>query len=107
MTHKIIALHKPLTDAATGAPVTHFVISQYTVVVDGTKSQAVLQGYISAEAKAAGKRPLAHIAQDVAGTPEGDTLQWLYGELLKIEAGDLAGATAVLAADEATQADAA
>ena len=95
MPQKIIALHKPLIDEGTGAPVTYFVISQYTIVVDGTKSQAVLQGFVSADARAAGRKPLAHRAVDLVGTPEGDTLQWLYTALIAKPDGELAGAAAV------------
>lgn len=104
MSSKIIALHKPMTDPATGAPITHFVISQYTIVVDGTKSQAVLQGFISAEAKASGKRPLAHIAIDVTGSPEGDTLQWLYQAVVDKTEGEFADASPVLEAEPVTEA---
>ena len=99
-TEKIIALHASLQDADTGAPVTHFVIAQYTVrLLNAPGSQAVLQGYVSRAAYEAGKRPLMNMAIEVpAAQVSGvDMAQWLYAQIPTVEGIDLYGAVPVLA----------
>lgn len=99
MTEKIIGLHASLFDDDTGAPITHFVISQYTIrTLNSPGSQTILQGYVSQAAFAAGKRPLTSRVIDVPHVPpEGDVLQWLYQLAPTIEGTDLFGAMPVTA----------
>lgn len=97
MTEKIIALHTSLEDPDSGAPVTHFVIAQYTVRTLGAPScQAVLQGYVSKTAYESGKRALSHLAVEIAqSVPDGaDPQQWLYEQIPLIE-GELFGSVPV------------
>ena len=97
MSNKTIALHASIEDPDTGAPVTHFVVAQYTVRTLGTPgSQAVLQGYVSQTAFVAGKRALSHAAVEIPdAVPEGvDALQWLYEQIPLVE-GALHGAVPV------------
>lgn len=97
MTEKTIALHASLEDPDSGAPVTHFVIAQYTVRTLGTPScQAVLQGYVSKTAYESGRRALSHLAVEIAeGVPDGaDPHQWLYAQIPLVES-DLFGAVPV------------
>ncbi|WP_159917880.1 hypothetical protein [Pantoea sp. 18069] len=101
MTNKTIALHASLEDPDTGAPVTHFVVAQYTVrTLNSPGCQALLQGYVSQSAYETGKRALSHIAVEIpTGVPEGvDALQWLY-EQVPLAEGALFGAVPVNAAE--------
>lgn len=98
---KTIGLHKALTDPSSGAPVTFFTLSQYTVrIAENPGSQAVVQGYVSQAAHEAGKRPLTFLAVDLPARPEGDTLQWLYAQI-PAQAGELEGAVPVASAETA------
>ena len=91
MTAKIIGLHASLMDDDSGAPITHFVIAQYTVrTLNSPGSQAVLQGYVSQAAFNANKRPLTNRVIDVPiSPPEGDVVQWLYALAPTLEGTDL------------------
>ena len=101
VTTKVIGLVQNLTDPNTGAPVTFFTISQYTIKLnDGSGSQCVLQGYVSQSAKEEGKRPISHVAVDLTTRPEGDTEQWLYAAVVAKAGHDLFEAAAVYAAAE-------
>lgn len=100
MTHKTIALHASVEDPDTGAPVTHFVIAQYTVRTLNTPGcQAVLQGYVSQSAFESGKRALSHAAVEIpAPVPEGaEALQWLYEQIPEVD-GPLHGSVPMTAA---------
>jgi len=91
----IVGLHNPTTDPDTDAPITFFVLSQYTIQLRGGNSQAILQGFTSQNSFDVGKRPLAHVAVDVAGVPTGDTTQWLYAAVLAKPDGPMANSVAV------------
>ena len=88
MSNKTIALHASIEDPDTGAPVTHFVVAQYTVRTLGTPgSQAVLQGYVSQTAFESNKRALSHAAVEIpVAVPDGvDALQWVYTHIPLVE----------------------
>ena len=90
MSNKTIALHASIEDPDTGAPVTHFVIAQYTVrTLNAPSCQAVLQGYVSQTAFDSGKRALSHAAVEIpTAVPEGvDALQWIYEQVPLVEGG--------------------
>ena len=99
MTEKIIGLHASLFDDDSGAPITHFVIAQYTIrTLNSPGSQAVLQGYVSQSALQEGKRPLASRVIDVPLVPPGgDVVQWLYELTPTVEGTDLYGSVPVTA----------
>ncbi|MGE8441835.1 MAG: hypothetical protein ACN6OS_09595 [Comamonas testosteroni] len=99
MTEKIIGLHASLFDDDSGAPITHFVIAQYTIrTLNSPGSQTVFQGYVSQSAFQAGKRPLTSRVIDVPQVPAGgDVVQWLYELAPTIEGTDLYGAVPVTA----------
>lgn len=96
MSDKIIALHASHEDPDTGAPVTHFVIAQYTVrTLNAQGCQAVLQGYVSRTAFETGRRPLMYLTVDMQELPQGDVLQWLYQRIPDVPEQDLTGAVPV------------
>lgn len=100
MTNKTIALHASVEDPDTGAPVTHFVVAQYTVrTLNAPSCQAVLQGYVSQSAFENGRRALSHAAVEIpAAVPDGvDVLQWMYEQIPLVE-GALHGAVPIAAA---------
>lgn len=91
MTEKIVGLHASLFDDDSGAPITHFVIAQYTIrTLNSPGSQTVLQGYVSQSAFQSGKRPLTSRVIDVpVSPPDGDVVQWLYQLTPTVEGTDL------------------
>lgn len=99
MAEKIVGLHASLFDDDSGAPITHFVIAQYTVrTLNSPGSQAVLQGYVSQSAFQSGKRPLTSRVIDVPlSPPDGDVVQWMYALAPTLEGTDLFGAVPVIA----------
>ena len=99
MTENIIGLHASLYDDDSDAPITHFVIAQYTIrTLNSPGSQAVLQGYVSQSAFQAGNRPLTSRVIDVPLVPPGgDVVQWLYELTPTVEGTDLYGSVPVTA----------
>lgn len=95
----IIGLHKPHTDPGTGAPVTFWQLSQYTVNVDtGSISQITVKGFVSQAAAEAGRNPLSFLSFNIGSVPPaGVSHQWLYEQIVAAE-GDLQGAVLVHAA---------
>jgi hypothetical protein len=72
-----------IEDPNTGADATFHVIHFYSVDVRNQLSTALLEGYVSQEAQAAGRNALMHHNVQVPGMPDGAcALDWLYAAVV-------------------------
>jgi hypothetical protein len=75
----IKGINARIEDPNTGADATFHVINFYSVDVRNLLSTALLEGYVSQDAQAAGRNALMHHNVQVPGIPDGTcTLDWLY-----------------------------
>jgi hypothetical protein len=73
-----------IEDPNTGADATFHVIHFYSVDVRNQLSTALLEGYVSQDAQAAGRNALMHHNVQVPGIPDAaGALDWLYAAAVK------------------------
>jgi len=73
-----------IEDPNTGADATFHVIHFYSVDVRNQLSTALLEGYVSQDAQAAGRNALMHHNVQVPGMPDdAGALDWLYAAVVK------------------------
>lgn len=75
---KTIGLTKEVLDKASGATVTHHVLSTYTVDLNAGATVAMLRSFITPLAT----RHVAGVNVRIPGKPHGDAEQWIYAQVI-------------------------
>lgn len=84
-----------IEDPNTGADATFHVIHFYSVDVRNQLSTALLEGYVSQDAQAAGRNALMHHNVQVPGIPDAvGALDWLYAAVVMPASAGVDGAAA-------------
>lgn len=106
MPSQIVAIHSSQIDPDTEAPISHWIVAQWTVRFEAEPptTQVVLKGYTSASAHRNKKRALAHVPIELPGLPDAEPVQWLYAAVLKKKDSPLADAAPVIEEVAATAA---